>query len=114
MLVAVQSSTKKRTHQLRAGSRRESGEARLRRTAAFECSRSGIPSLVLGRFFLRLLPLVDVFLMIAALNAVDHEVRESSHAMSTLCCRQPGDGKPVFGNLPSLGIARIEELNSAR
>jgi hypothetical protein len=69
MLVAVQSSTKKRTHQLRAGSRRESGEARLRRTAAFECSRSGIPSLVLGRFFLRLLPLVDVFLMIAALNA---------------------------------------------
>jgi hypothetical protein len=34
-----------------------------------------MPSLVLGRFFLRLLPLVDVFLMIAALNAVDHEIK---------------------------------------
>ncbi|HTF66265.1 MAG TPA: hypothetical protein VK638_26625, partial [Edaphobacter sp.] len=51
------------------------GEARLRGTAAFECSRSGMPSLVLGRFFLRLVPLVDVFLMMAALNAVDHEVK---------------------------------------
>jgi hypothetical protein len=48
--------------------RRESGEPRLRRTAAFECSRSGMPSLVLGRFFLPFALFVDVFLMIAALR----------------------------------------------
>ena len=55
--------------------RLESGEPRLRSTAAFECSRSGMPSLVLGRFFLCLVPRVDVFLVIAALNAVDHEAK---------------------------------------
>ena len=32
--------------------------------------------LVLGRFLLRLVPRVDVFLMSAALNAVDYEVKE--------------------------------------
>src|SRR3984957_13932573 len=48
--------------------RLESGEPRLRRTAAFDCSRSGIPSLVLGRLFLPFALLVNVFLMIAALH----------------------------------------------
>ena len=48
--------------------RLESGEPRLRRTAAFECSRSGIPSLVFGRLFLHVALLVNVFLMIAALQ----------------------------------------------
>jgi hypothetical protein len=48
--------------------RLESGEPRLRRTAAFECSRSGIPGLVLGRFFLLFALFIDVFLIIAALR----------------------------------------------
>ena len=34
-----------------------------------------MPSLVLGRFFLRLVPLVDVSLIIGALNAGDHEIK---------------------------------------
>ena len=34
----------------------------------FECSRSGMPSLILGRFFLPFAFVVDVFLMISVLH----------------------------------------------
>ena len=50
--------------------RLESGEPRLRRAAVFECSRSGMPSLVLGRFFLPFALFAEVFLMIAALRRI--------------------------------------------
>jgi hypothetical protein len=43
-----------------------------------------MPSFVLGRFFLPLFPLGDVLLMIAALNAVDHEVKGVMRATSPL------------------------------
>jgi hypothetical protein len=67
-----------------------------------------VSSLALGPSFLRLLPLVDVFLIIAALNVVDHEVKR------VIACY-------VYAMLPAtrwlaglsatcLGIARIEEL----
>jgi len=44
--------------------------------AAFECSRFGMPSLVLDRFFLPFALFVDVFLMIAHSTAVDHELMD--------------------------------------
>jgi hypothetical protein len=76
MPVVVQSSTKQQTHQLRTGSRASNpgrrGFGALRLSNAPD---QVMPSLVLGRFFLRLVPRVDVFLMIAALNAVDHEIK---------------------------------------
>src|ERR1700722_16107453 len=62
--------------------RLESGEPRLRRTAALDISRSGIPSLVFGRPFIRLeLPFGFCF-MIATLLVVDHELSDSGESMS--------------------------------
>ena len=55
----------------------QSEDPRLRRTAAFECSRSGIPSFIFGRFFFPFALVVVILLMSPPSIAADYEVNRS-------------------------------------